>query len=132
MKLIKTIAISATMIFSSAAFAHSGLIESSPAKNEMLQGSPQALVLTFSSPVRLVKLTLKDGAGDDIKFGFKPNMQSSKKFSLDLPQLSPSSYSVNWMIMGEDAHKMKGKFGFMVHEVMAKATEHDHASHSHD
>ncbi|MBL4816448.1 MAG: copper resistance protein CopC [Shewanella sp.] len=132
MKLIKTIAISATMIFSSAALAHSGLVKSSPAKNEMLQGSPQALALTFSSPVRLVKLSLKDGTGNDIKFGFKPNMQSSKQFSLDLPQLAPSSYSVNWMIMGEDAHKMKGKFGFMVHEVMAKTTEHDHASHSHD
>ncbi|SQH76494.1 putative copper resistance (CopC-like) protein [Shewanella benthica] len=132
MKLIKTIVISAAMIFSSAALAHSGLVKSSPAKNEMLQGSPQTLALTFSSPVRLVKLTLKDGTGNDIKFGFKPNMQSSKQFSLDLPQLAPSSYSVSWMIMGEDAHKMKGKFGFMVHEVMANTTEHDHASHSHD
>ncbi|NRB24862.1 copper resistance CopC family protein [Shewanella sp.] len=132
MKLIKTIAISATMLLSSAAFAHSALVESSPTNNEMLQASPQALTLTFNSPVRLIKLTLKDGTGNDIKFGFKPSMQGSNQFSLDLPQLAPSSYSVNWMIMGEDAHKMKGEFGFMVHEVMSNTTEHDSASHSHD
>ncbi|AQS36393.1 uncharacterized protein, copper resistance protein CopC-like protein [Shewanella psychrophila] len=132
MKFIKTIVISATMIFSSTALAHSGLVNSSPAKNEMVQDSPQGLALTFSSPVRLVKLILKDGGGNNIKFGFKPKMQSSNQFSLDLPQLTPSSYSVSWMIMGEDAHKMKGQFNFMVHKAMEKVTAHDHASHSHD
>lgn len=114
MRLIKILLVLVTFIFSSVAIAHTGLTVSSPANKEMLQGSPKVLELSFNSSVRLVKLTLHDANGKKINIGFKPSSVSSTQFAIALPELTPSNYSVNWMIMGEDVHKMKGTFSFMV------------------
>ncbi|MEC4727708.1 copper resistance protein CopC [Shewanella sp. D64] len=114
MKIIKILLVLVTFIFSSVAIAHTGLTASSPANKGVLQGSPKVLELSFNSSVRLVKLTLHDVKGKKINIGFKPRSVSSTQFAIALPELMSSNYSVNWMIMGEDVHKMKGTFSFMV------------------
>jgi hypothetical protein len=49
--------------------------------------------------------------------------QSQANFAIALPALKPAKYTVSWMIMGDDGHKMKGEFGFMLHGAQAAAID---------
>lgn len=106
-----------SIAFSSAVFAHAGIkLESSaPIDNAMLMKTPEELSLKFSKEVRLVKVSLKNKSGTKIKFGFTPTKQATAYYSWSLPELAPSNYEVDWVVLGADGHKMHGKFGFMVH-----------------
>ncbi|PKI14917.1 copper resistance CopC family protein [Colwellia sp. 12G3] len=115
MKKIIKLLIILSFTVSSLAFAHVGLNISIPKDNAMLMQSPESLVLTFTKEVRVVKVILKDSKDNEVDFGFKLNKDSAAEFSWALPKLIPSNYRVEWTIMGADGHKMKGKFGFMVH-----------------
>lgn len=96
-------------------FAHTGLTSSLPADNAMLMKSPEVIEVTFGNPVRLVSLSIANTKGEPIETAFKPSMEASDTFSYNLPMLMPSTYKVSWTIMGDDGHKMKGDFSFMVH-----------------
>ncbi|KGJ90874.1 copper resistance protein CopC [Colwellia psychrerythraea] len=112
LKLLLTI----TLLFiSSSVLAHADLKTSLPKDGAMLMASPKVLQLVFTKDVRLVKLTLADKSGALIPLEFKPSTKASANYSLALPLLPSSNYQVTWTIMGKDAHKMKGKFAFMVH-----------------
>lgn len=115
MKLVNTVLLIAGLILSGSALAHVGLSSSTPAKGAMLTAPPSTLELTFSAPVRLVKLSLKDSSNQEIALTLPASTQSQARYSLDLPVLAASSYTVNWVAMGDDSHKMKGQFNFMVH-----------------
>jgi len=115
MKLVNTILLATALIMSSSVWAHVGLSSSIPAKGAMLNETPSALELSFSGAVRLVKLTLKDSKNNDFKLTIPTSEQSQAQYSLALPTLAESTYTVSWMIMGKDGHKMKGEFQFMIH-----------------
>ncbi|PKG58053.1 copper resistance CopC family protein, partial [Shewanella sp. GutDb-MelDb] len=115
MKLVNTILLATSLIISSSVWAHVGLSSSIPAKGAMLNETPSALELSFSGTVRLIKLTLKDSKNNDFKLSIPTSEQSQDQYSLALPTLAESTYTVSWMIMGKDGHKMKGEFEFMIH-----------------
>ena len=118
------------LTISSSVLAHAGLKTSLPKDGAMLMASPTALQLAFTKDVRLVKLTVADKSGTVIPIEFKPSVTASASYNLALPTLPSSNYQVNWTIMGKDAHKMKGKFSFMVHEAAKKkAMKHDQHGH---
>ncbi|PKG81633.1 copper resistance protein CopC [Colwellia sp. 75C3] len=118
------------LTISSSVLAHAGLKTSLPKDGAMLMASPTVLQLAFTKEVRLVKLTLGDKNGTLIPIEFKPSATASASYSLALPTLPSSNYQVNWTIMGKDAHKMKGKFTFMVHgAAQSKAMKHEQHSH---
>ena len=105
-----------TMTFTSASvLAHTSLTSSTPSDNAMLMKSPETLVLSFGAPVRLVSLKVVNANNEAVAFAFAPIMEAGKTFSYELPPLLPSTYSASWIIMGDDGHKMKGDFSFMVH-----------------
>ena len=104
-----------SVVFSSAVFAHVHLEKSVPADNTMLMNTPEKLTLGFSKEVRVVKVTLKNKKGENIKFDFKPSKEASREFSWELPKLAPTNYIVDVTYLGKDGHKMKDSFGFMVH-----------------
>ncbi|WP_019029733.1 copper resistance CopC family protein [Colwellia piezophila] len=110
------ILLTVTLLFiSSSVLAHAGLKSSLPKDGAMLMASPKLLQLAFTKDVHLVKLTVSDQNGALMPIEFKPSAKTSANYSLALPLLPSSNYQVNWTIMGKDAHKMKGKFAFMVH-----------------
>ena len=111
----KYIAIIFATMTSMSVFAHTGLTSSLPADNAMLMKSPEVIEVTFGNPVRLVSLSIANTKGEPIETAFKPSMEASDTFSYNLPMLMPSTYKVSWTIMGDDGHKMKGDFSFMVH-----------------
>jgi len=111
----KYIAIIFTAIMSTSVFAHTGLTSSIPANNAMLMKSPEKVEVVFKDEVRLVSLSVLNAKDESVEIDFAPSMKASETFSYDLPMLKPSNYTVSWTIMGEDGHKMKGDFSFMVH-----------------
>jgi hypothetical protein len=105
-----------TMTFASASvFAHTSLASSIPSDKAMLMKSPKTLVVNFGSDTRLVSLSIVDAKNEAVAIDFAPTMEASQSFSYELPTLIPSTYKVSWTIMGDDGHKMKGDFSFMVH-----------------
>lgn len=120
MRLFQVIVLVIGFALTSSAWAHVGLNNSNPANGAMLNEAPSKLELTFSGPARLIQLTLKDKAENEIALTLPSRRQSATEFSIPLPELAASEYTVSWMIMGEDTHKMQGEFTFMVHSAPMK------------
>ncbi|UJF20877.1 copper resistance CopC family protein [Shewanella sp. OMA3-2] len=116
MKLFNNVLVVASLLLSASAFAHVGLGSSMPANGAMLSQAPTTLELTFTAPVRLVKLTMQDDKQQSVPLTLPASTSSQAAFSFALPSLSAANYTVNWMIMGDDGHKMKGNFSFMLHD----------------
>ena len=100
-------------LLSQLALAHSPLHHSVPAQDAILEQSPEHLALTFGDTVQLVKLTVIDQTGESLDLSFTP--MKGKALTVPFNELlKPGVYQVNWMILGADAHKMKGLFNFTV------------------
>lgn len=108
--------LAAMMLFAGTANAHVELYDASPAANSMLESAPEELFLSFSGDVRMVKLTINDAKGNDVKFGFKPVMEATDEMRWPLPALAPGKYTVHWKVMGEDGHSFKSRYNFHVHD----------------
>jgi methionine-rich copper-binding protein CopC len=67
MKSFKIITILSLLIVSTIVNAHSGLINSVPENGSMLNKLPENVTLTFSMPVKLVKLQLIEASKEPIK-----------------------------------------------------------------
>jgi len=111
----KTIAVIFAAMTSMSVLAHTGITSSVPSDNAMLMESPEKIEVAFGDSVRLVSLTVINNEEEAVDIDFAPSMTPSKTFTYKLPMLAPSTYQVSWIIMGDDAHKMKGDFSFMVH-----------------
>lgn len=116
------------LFLSTSSYAHTSLKTYMPKNNAMLMSSPPQLSVVFTEPVRLAKLTLNSQNGEPVDFNFSPSMESSTFFNYDLPTLSPGNYTAQWMLLGEDGHKMDGSFDFMVHG--SKSMQDDKKAHS--
>lgn len=114
MKLMKILA-ATLLLVSSSAFAHTSLKSSIPVDNAMLDKAPTELSLTFGAKVKLVGLAVVDSKGAKVALDFKAPKDMQTSFTQKLPVLKPEMYTVDWVTMGADMHKMTGKFGFMVH-----------------
>ncbi len=102
------------LAFAGSVLAHVKQSGSVPADNAMLMKAPDVLSISFSGPIRLTKVTLLHDNGNTVDFGFTPTAVATQ-FSWPLPVLEIGSYQVNWVGLGEDGHKMKGDFSFMLH-----------------
>ena len=128
MKLLLSTFLLTALFLSTSSYAHTSLNTSMPKNNAMLMSSPPQLSVVFTEPVRLAKFTLNSQNGEPVDFNFSPSMESSTFFNYDLPTLSPGNYTAQWMLLGEDGHKMDGSFDFMVHG--SKSMQDDKKAHS--
>ncbi|MXR67699.1 copper resistance protein CopC [Shewanella sp. JBTF-M18] len=115
MKLVNIVLLVTTIVASSSVWAHVGLSSSMPAEGTMLDETPENMELSFSGGVRLVKVTLEDSKQNDLKLTMPTDGKFQDEYLLPLPVLNQSTYTVSWMAMGQDGHKMQGKFQFMIH-----------------
>ncbi len=96
------------------AYAHSHLLESTPADGSKLSAAPRQLQLVFSEAVRVTALTIQ-GAGDSAPQKLAPlPAQTSTRIAIDLPQLAKGSYRVQWRALSADHHVAAGTFSFAV------------------
>jgi len=104
-----------TLLFSNVLFAHTKLKESHPA-NDSAVSSVKELKLVFNGKVKLMKVTLKNEAGEKVKTGFKLSPGAKDTFIIPLTSLSKGNYLASWVAMGKETHKMKGDISFKVVE----------------
>ncbi|MDP2129226.1 MAG: copper resistance protein CopC [Pseudohongiella sp.] len=119
-------------VMSTAVLAHTTLVSSAPAENEHLEMSPEKLVLTFTEPVRLMQVKMAAENGDQVSLG-TPDNQSVNTHELSVPSLSAGQYTVTWVILGSDGHRMEESFGFMLGTAAAQTepSAEDHSAHQH-
>jgi methionine-rich copper-binding protein CopC len=129
MKSLKSCLVLPLLMLSSALFAHTKLVESSPVDGDVLADAPQTLELTFSTDVQLLKLDIANADGAAQLANFAASANKSRTFSIALPELGPSAYAVTWTILGADGHRVEGSMGFLVdataHEPADAAKAHD-------
>jgi len=133
LKTLKIVSTLAVLLMATTVSAHVDLTETVPADEAMLMQSPATLKLTFSAPVRMMKLSLIDAEKKAVKFGFAASATAASEFEWPLPTLKEGEYQVSWIVMGQDGHKMTGDYSFMLHGDMKMEAKQpsSHNSHSH-
>ena len=91
--------------------AHTKILTSIPADNASYDTPLAAVELNFNKPSRLIKLSLKS-QNKKIPLSFKPSAKANTYFSIPLPKLKQGQYSLEWITLGSDGHKMKSKISF--------------------
>tara|TARA_B100002049_G_scaffold135863_1_gene100666 strand:+ start:366 stop:719 length:354 start_codon:yes stop_codon:yes gene_type:complete len=117
MQNILKIGLALMLMFSAGAIAHGDVMleSSSPSDNAMLMSAPEQLTLTYSKPLRLMKVSITGNEAGEVDFAFTPASGKQADYTWQLPVLKPDTYTVEWIAMGGDGHKMKATFSFMVH-----------------
>ena len=115
-------------------YAHTALKASQPAAGTVVNMAPEELKLTFTEPVRLVKVEILHMGEHALETGFKPTTEAKAEFAVAMPLLSPAGYTVNWSAIGDDGHTVSNSFAFTVDPdaPASRHDEHDHgAAHDH-
>lgn len=99
------------------AFARPVLVDSFPAKGQVLAGSPTQIRLAFSEHVqaRRCRIKLRSDAGKN----FDADRPAADKTRPDaivaaVPVLRPGTYRAVWTAVDGDGHKTHGDFSFTV------------------
>ncbi|MCG8413960.1 MAG: copper resistance protein CopC [Pseudomonadales bacterium] len=100
-------------LFAGTASAHTALKESTPADESTVQAPPAEINLVFNGPVRLVKLELM-GSGKAVPTQFRPSAEALSSFTIETPNVTAGSYTVNWAAIGADGHTVSNSFSFVV------------------
>jgi hypothetical protein len=108
----------ALLLSASAALAHPKVVSSDPPADGHVTGSPKAIRIEFSEAFmpKFTGVVLKDAKGRVIPTG-KAAADPQKKTVLVVPlkgALAPGDYVVEWHAVGDDTHRVGGRFGFMV------------------
>jgi copper resistance protein C len=93
--------------------AHTGLSSSNPSEGQVVTENLEQIVLTFATPIEVLSTMdlVKDGNViplEDIKV---ENKQLSGTIANPLEN---GSYIIQWKIVGEDGHPIKGEINFIV------------------
>ena len=120
MKIIRNaaglIALSAMLALgATGAYAHANLVSSDPAKDAAV-AAPKMITLHFSEALEMkvsgFKLSDIDGSPVQIKAVKAPDNKSLA--AEPAAPLAPGLYTISWISMGDDAHKMTGTVSFTV------------------
>tara|TARA_R110000772_G_scaffold30735_2_gene76324 strand:- start:1523 stop:1942 length:420 start_codon:yes stop_codon:yes gene_type:complete len=118
MKIVKLLSfvlvMNGAILSSTALLAHTELTEAMPANGAVMHQGPEHVSLNFTEEVRLLQLSVTDSTGHAVEIGFTPRANEEKVFSLMLPALTADTYTVKWMVMGDDSHRVEGEFSFTV------------------
>jgi methionine-rich copper-binding protein CopC len=115
MKLIRT-AIAALLVVTAAAaaFAHAKMTTSKPEDGSTVAAGLSEIELSFSHPLRLSMVHVRDGNKRDIPLKSELPLSFAPVAKIRVDGLTPGSYEVTWTAVAEDGHVMKGSFAFSV------------------
>ena len=138
MKTLKAILLASLFIFNSSVLAHTGIKSTFPENAQTLETSPEKITLTFKGNVRLMKVTLAGSDEKALETDFKPSAKPTKTFDITPSKLTSGEYTVHWVSMSKDGHKITGDFSFDVGSKDAESTkkvaesdEHKKEHHAH-
>jgi methionine-rich copper-binding protein CopC len=98
-------------------FAHAAMVDSFPAKGQVLTASPAEIHITFNEHVepRLCRVKLVSDAGKNFDADRpSPDKARANTIVAAVPVLKPGTYSARWTAVGSDGHKTHGDFSFTV------------------
>lgn len=102
-----------SILFSVAAFAHTGLSEATPGDGAVVKAAPGHINLIFNGPVRLVKLELM-GVGHEMPTNFEAESEAKATYMIETPGMHPGAFTVNWAVIGADGHTVADSYSFTV------------------
>ena len=101
----------------SRAVAHAFLERASPPVGGEVSTSPPELYITFTEGVEPLFSTIElhDANGAPVVTG-KSHVASNndRRLAVELPRLSPGTYTVIWHVTSVDTHKTEGSYHFTV------------------
>ncbi|WP_110189330.1 copper resistance protein CopC [Pokkaliibacter plantistimulans] len=92
--------------------AHMAIQSTEPADQQVLAAAPSHITLTFPLAVTLTKVTVQPASGEVINLPLERVAKAEHQIAS--PALPQGSYTVRWICLGHDGHKMSGEFGFVV------------------
>jgi methionine-rich copper-binding protein CopC len=98
------------------AFAHAHPVTMTPAKDSTVT-APTQISVFFSEALepKFSKLELQDSMGMVVsKAAAVIDPKDPKHLTLALPVLPPGVYTVNWVSVATDGHRMPGKYSFTI------------------
>ncbi len=114
---LATLAVSLAATFSPLVFAHASLVDSFPAKGQVMTGSPAQIHITFDEHVeaRYCRIKLVSDAGKNFDAD-RPAADKANPNAIvaSIPVLKPGNYRARWTAVGADGHKTHGDFSFTV------------------
>ena len=126
-KLLSAILLVGSSVFSpSALLAHVGLTEAMPGDGAVVHEGPEYVTLRFTEEVRLLGLTMSGMASHAVEINFEPSGNMGNEFSITMPALTADSYTVEWVVMGSDSHRVEGEFTFTVDLMAAEMMGENH------
>lgn len=115
MKLIYTGLLLVGLLLSTQAFAHATLIGSDPADGANLREAPDYVHLQFDEEARLLDFTVTDAAGQEVPTEFQRSGDESDHFRIaTVDSMAAAKYTVEWVIMSQDGHRMSGNLSFEI------------------
>ncbi|MGQ4277256.1 copper resistance CopC family protein [Pseudidiomarina sp. E22-M8] len=104
-----------SFFYSACVQAHVDLVSSIPMEGSALTKAPSQITLNFSGEVRLAKVMLHMDNGKMISLDFAMSMKPDDNYTIAIKdELGAGDYTVNWVAMGGDSHKISGDFSFKV------------------
>src|SRR4030081_1146900 len=111
---IGMVALLATLAVASAADAHPQLKAAGPAPGSVVKASPKALRIQFNEAIVLgfSGIEVTDAAGQKQPVGDASlDPKDSKQLIVPLKaELAPGKYTIAWHAVGDDTHKVDGKY----------------------
>jgi hypothetical protein len=104
------------LVAAPAALAHSHPVTMTPAKDSTIS-APTEVSVNFSEDLepKFSSLELQDSMG--MVIGKTPSVldpKDAKHLTLALPTLAPGVYTVHWISVAADGHRLEGKYNFTV------------------
>ena len=99
------------------AFAHALMVDSFPAKGQVLTAPPAEIHVTFNEHVeaRYCRIKLRSGDGKNFDAD-RPTADKTNPNAIvaAVPVLKPGTYRAVWTAVGSDGHKTHGDFSFTI------------------
>jgi methionine-rich copper-binding protein CopC len=111
-----SLAVCAALIVSlSAASAHPRVTTAGPAPGSVVAASPKAISIQFNEAVvaGFSGIELTNGKGEKQSVGAATSPSAKNQLVIPINgELAPGKYTVAWHVVGDDTHKVEGKFDF--------------------
>jgi copper transport protein len=98
----------------SVASAHAHFERSEPKANAILKQAPKTVELWFSEELEasMSTVAVTDQTGKRVDKNNVALAEGGKKLQVELEDLGSGTYTVDWKVLSNDGHTMKGKFTF--------------------
>ena len=100
-----------------AVFAHAKMIGSKPSNRETWMQIPKAIELAFSArlqPTAMNSIVVTDQNGNRVETKNVALSDDGKKMSVELGEVGPGNFTVEWKALSVDDHLMNGNFTFTI------------------